>query len=364
MVDRQELSEQTANAGAGDVSERMFRHYRALFHAGYENYVPINRFDLVRSMDPFMHDTADSRYAYVEFGEPVRATILRDAPMVFFATASDISEAGVMLLVDEDQGGRSLARGANSLRVGDSLRLDLLGATRGAIDGRVVERVEELPGEARWRVVVEFFRLQSVLEFVEREPLARLPCPVRLVADDGGPVPADQLGVRVFNLLDALESSRFLLNDFIDRGAPAERRRASPAKVSRLSMDSPLEVLLDVAPHVVTIVASASALLAGGAVAYRNVQEGRLAGAQADREREVAAGQHLDNLEKYRVLRQSVVQDLERDDVNLSEPVQLSRVGEDVLKRLERNFEALAGSGVYELQVPESLTATQAEREG
>lgn len=295
---KSDLEAQASQLGVGAISDRMYRHYRSLFKEGYDHYIPINRFDVLRAAEPFGNESANSRYKYSDLSVPVRVMAVRDKPYTFLAVSTRVSDAGIALQVVDPIVGESLVKGKASLRVGELLRIDFLRGSRPSVDGQLLDRAERHPTEESWLLDVEFTQLRSVVEFVRGRPMPSDDLAVRLVAADGGPVAADVLGKRFFHLLDAIENARSLVNDVADRETVRFFERATPARIERVHMDSPLEVVLVLPVGVGLVFGVVWALVRGGPKAYQRIQDGRLSGALTKKEHALAKSIEIDNSAK------------------------------------------------------------------
>lgn len=351
-ISKQDLQNEVDQLGVGLISDRMYRHYRSLYAAGYDHYIPINRFDVLQSAQPFGNESANSRYKYSELGAPVRVTVVRDSPFTFLGVAARVSDAAVTLLVDDSTVGASLARGPGKVGPGEFLRVDFIDGSKPSVDGRLVDKPEAQPQADSWLLEVEFNRLRSVVEFTAGRAMPADVCPVRLDADDGGPVAADVLGRRLFNLLDAIENTRSLFNDVADSDARGFDDRVFPARISHVQMDSPLEVTILVPVGVVGVLGILYSILKGGPVAYKTVQDGRLSGAQARREHALAEGVELDNDLKRVIVHQAIRRELQSSGADLAPRSEPSRVFDNTLRQLMSNLDALEQESVTGLELP------------
>lgn len=359
-ISADELQAQLDQLGAGKLSDRMYRHYRALYAAGYDHYIAINRFDILQAAEPYTNESANSRYSFSELGQAVQVTVLHPEPFTFLAIATRVSDAGLSLDVTDPDVGPTLTKGAHRISPGDYLRVDFLEAQAPSANGRLVDKPERYPSGDRWLLEVEFNRLRSVVEFVQGDSLPADVCPVRLVTDDGDSVAADVLGRRLFHLLDAIENARSLLNqamstddDFADRAPPAE--------ITYVKMDSPLEVVLGVPIGVVTVVGFVWQVLKHLPVAYKQVEEGRLVGAQARTERAVAESHELDNMTK-RAAVLDVLTERAAAHGAVVNPAQIEvRRLDQTLAQLEANLLQLEYEDVEALDLPESAQVGEVE---
>jgi len=292
---REALQTEVEQLGVPHISVRMFRHYNALFSAGYDHYIPINRFDILRASEPFGNESANSRYRYSEVETPVRVTVMRDEPFTFLGIARRVSDAGIALEVTSEDVGVALTKGRARLKPGEYVRVDFLEGSQASAEGRVVDKPEPHPAGGSWLVEVEFSRLRSVVEFTAGEPMPARSINVRLLASDDGAVAADVLGRRLYFLLDAVENARAMVNEIAETESTGFEERAYPARIDRVHMDSPLEVDLQLPIGVGVTFSVVWALLKGGPRAFLMIQQARLTGAQTRKEHALARSVELDN---------------------------------------------------------------------
>jgi hypothetical protein len=351
-ISKEDLQNEVDQLGVGIISDRMYRHYRALYAAGYDHYIPINRFDILQSAEPFGNESANSRYKYADLGAAVRVTVVRDSPFTFLAVAARVSDAGVTLTVEESSIGAALSKGRQRLRPGDFLRIDFIEGPKPSVDGRLVDKPEAHPRAQSWLLDVEFNRLRSVVEFTDGTAMPVDTCPVRLAARDGGPVAADVLGRRLYHLLDAIENTRSLFNDVADHQTVGFTERVFPVRISHVQMESPLEVTILVPVGVVSVLGIAYSILKGGPVAFKTVQDGRLSGAQARRERALAESTELDNDLKRLLIRDAIRRHLASSGAELTAEADPSRLFRNTLDQLMTNLDGLGQESVTGLELP------------
>lgn len=351
------------------VSDRMFQHYRNLLNAGYDGYVSINRFDIIEGDQRLRYESAIGRYKFSEIGRAARVTVLRDDPFTFLALATRVSDAGFVLQLEDSASSQSIAKGRMALRPRDLVRVDLLEGVQSSVEARVVDKPDFNPATEVWLVDLEFTRLRSVVEFTSGEELAPESVPIRLLAADQDSVPADVLARRISLVLDALEGARTLFNDVAETQAHAYLRRASPARVSNLSMASPIEIVLVVPIGVASILASAALLANRFGVTFKTVQDGRLSGANARQRRAAARSIELDNELKVVLVQRRIREILEGDGAELDGGEEPTRSFRHAFDRLTRTIDALGEESVTSLELPAATldpleTSDEAETPG
>lgn len=244
-----ELNKKLAKVGYAPVSRRMYRHYRRLIAAGFNRYISINRFDVARASEPYENLSSNSRYRYTRTTTGVRVTFPRGRRLVeAYGTAEEIGETGLILVFDDLATVRALSAEATKPRVGDELRLELLDPPQ-QFDARVVDI--DRASKKLVTVEVEFERLQSIAEFIGREPLRTYHYEVQLVSETEPEATVDFVGRQVYNLFEIIEVTRALVNEAAEMSR--EDRYAPIPHVHQLTMKSPLYAELGVPAAVAAI---------------------------------------------------------------------------------------------------------------
>lgn len=249
-VELDEINEYLSGLGLRKVSPRMLLHYRRLHRHGYESYIPINRLDIALAGEDAWSDELRARYS--EISESFPAEITWDA-RTYPAVVESLGAASATATSDA------------SPPAGTSLVLRLI-TTGIARTGKVV-RVD--PHSGRFHIAFD--------------PYTSVP-----VAPRDSPY---QATLR-FALADEAESlaavADLMLN--LDRVLV---RSTSPegvlVRVSRLSLNTPLEILLVGGP-----------ILTGAVYLLKKVTEIRKSWYEGTKAKYEAEGIQLDNEQKRR----------------------------------------------------------------
>ncbi len=240
QLSRNDLNDQLTKAGYGPISDRTMSHYRALFDAGFDRYISINRFDVARSASRFDDLGASPRYGSQSSGEGVRLIIAK-GDQLWDATAivESVSETGAVLRFADPQ----YASGLEALKVrsSDYVYLNFLETGRSE-----TARVVEVDTATRPPILeVQFAHLISLAELSSRPTLPMVRLAFRVHSDtDTSLTTADQLARRLRLLFEFVDELRFLANDAARRADA--REYSAPPIVDRLNVASPIELTLGV----------------------------------------------------------------------------------------------------------------------
>lgn len=282
-ISLEDLNQRLTKAGHAPVSDRMYRHYRHLSAAGFNRYISINRFDVARASEPYENLSSNSRYRYTRSATGVRVTFPRGRRLVeAYGTAEEIGETGLILAFDDLGTVKALKAEATRPRVGDELRIELLDPPQ-QFDARVIDI--DKSGKKLVTIEVEFERLQSIAEFIGREPLPRARYSIQLVTEHEADFTVDFVGRQVYNLFELVEIARALVNEAADMSK--QDRYAPIPHVYQLSMKSPLYTELGM-PTIVASVLSISVAVLGVAAAYEKWRKKRLENNSLETENKVA----------------------------------------------------------------------------
>lgn len=267
---RAAINDALEQAGHNPVSDRMHRHYRQLAAAGFDRYISINRFDVSRASEPYSSLSAKSQYQYLETGAGVRVTFPRGRNLVeAFGRADRIGESGLIVTFTDSSTVEALSAKGTRPNVAEWVRVDMLDPSR-QVEGRIIE-VERT--EDQVTLEVEFDRLQSIAEYVDREPLEMSSYEFRVIAGDFDEPTVDVIGRQLYSLFELIETARSIVNEAAH--VAEGDYYASVAKVDRLSMQSPLVAVLFVPTPVAVVVGTAMPIL-GVAIGYERWRRARL----------------------------------------------------------------------------------------
>jgi hypothetical protein len=245
-IDLDDLNARLSDAGYGPVAERSLRHYRKLLDAGYTRYISINRFDVARAATPYENASANGRYDYRQADLGVNVIFAKSSSL-FEASgrATEVGEVGAMLrFVDTE-----VVKGLRKVKPqpGEMVTLRYLETGR-SMSGRVIE--VDLTSE-RALVEIEYSRLLSIADIGIGEPLPVGDARFVIRGPDDEVQTLDVVGRRLFLFFEALEGVRALSN-----AASAQQvvpTYAPPPVLKRLSVASPADLLLELAPQVTAL---------------------------------------------------------------------------------------------------------------
>lgn len=150
----------------GEIHERSLRHYGNLLRAGYDRYVSVNRFDVASASRAYENSSALGRYQYLPAHVGVRMTLARDGDLMeVIGTTERLGDVGAQLVFDNP--GDAIGLEKAKLHSNQMVRLDFLDPARSTA-ARVIE--VDISAD-RASVEVEFARLQSVVDYTNRDPL-------------------------------------------------------------------------------------------------------------------------------------------------------------------------------------------------
>jgi hypothetical protein len=246
-VSLDDLNGRLVSAGYGPIKPRTLRHYWNLSDAGYERYVPINRFDVARASEPYDASFGSSRYTYRDADTGVEV-IFAKANRMFEASgrATEVGDSSAIIRFSEPE----VIAGLRKLnpQSGSWVSVRFL-ETGKSVSGRVEET--DLISEPLL-VEIEYDRLVSLAEIGIGVPLdtgesiftLRLPN-----TSDGDTV--DLVGRRIYYFFELLEGVRSLVNA---AGAlQDESVYASPPILRRLRVASPPIIEVDLAKSVIAV---------------------------------------------------------------------------------------------------------------
>ena len=113
------------------------QHCRALLNAGYDRYVPINRFDVARAADPYEKALASSRYSYRPADVGVGVVFAKRNDLVeAYGRAIEVGDIGAVLIFEDEQ----VAAGLERLRphTGGHVTIRFLSVNR-SVTGTIIE---------------------------------------------------------------------------------------------------------------------------------------------------------------------------------------------------------------------------------
>jgi len=243
-----ELNARLVNAGYGPIKPRTFRHYQNLMDAGYERYVPINRFDVARAAEPYDATFASSRYAYRDVDTGVEVIFAKSSKMFEAAgRATEVGDSGAIIrFTDPDVIG-----GLRKLnpQPGSWMSVRFLEAGE-SVSGRLVE--SDVASEPVL-VEIEYDRLISLSDVGPGQALGTNESvfTLRLAESDEGDT-IDVVGRRIYYFFELLEGVRSLVNA-AGESQEGGATYAAPPILKRLEISSPPVVHVELAEPVIAI---------------------------------------------------------------------------------------------------------------
>lgn len=245
-ISLEELNAKLYEAGYGPVARRTFDHYRKLLAAGYTRYISINRFDVARAATPFENASASGRYDYQPADVGV-SVIFAKSSRLFEASgrAVEIGEVGAIIQFSEPEVVDGL--GKMKPQAGDMVTVRYLEAGRTA-SGRVIE--VDLKSEPTL-VEIEYARLLSIADIGvgTRLPVVNTRFVLRGPTDQAQTL--DLVGRRLFLFFEVIEGMRALSNSASAR--QPEPAYAPPPVLSRLSVASPVDLMVELVPQMASM---------------------------------------------------------------------------------------------------------------
>lgn len=238
----EEINDRLKRSGYAAVALRTYRHYQKLRRYGYDHYIPINQLD-VKTLQNLVWDASSrNRYPLVEARLPVVVRVQsEDGPVEFRGESVHISEGSLAIRIRR----KSALSFFGTRTSWKNAWVDIVFVVSGDIERAVIDAVtlDEAKGAVNLRL--SFLRLVPLEGVLPRDPLA--PTTFRIVIDRNRPTAAPLAAVveDLWWLLQALETSRAICQEVL-LSLDADKRFVLPAtRISRLTLASPLEVLLE-----------------------------------------------------------------------------------------------------------------------
>lgn len=236
-----EINARLMQRGFAPVAPRTFAHYDKLRRFGYEHYIPINQLDVKTLQNPVWDVGSRNRYPIVEARLPVRVVIHTSKESVEFPGHSiNISEGTLAIRVRR----RAALTFFGARTRWKNSPIDIIFGDTGEIERSIIDAVtlDESGGGVNLRV--SFDRLVPLEGLLEREALA--PSEFRIVVGDlGDDNPFASVVEDLWWLLQALESSRAICQEILVALDSDNKFLLPTTRIRHLSLNSPLDVLLD-----------------------------------------------------------------------------------------------------------------------
>ncbi len=241
---REDVNEALVRNGYGPISDRTFRHYHKLQRFGYDYYIPINQLDVKTLDNPFWDQAVRGRYT------PLPARL--DVVLTTVTEAGVEALSGTMVRLSDGEGVVRL--------VGDAAVQFFSSLER---KERTAELLFTDTGE---RIVCTAQRLSLDVDsqvatvrvaFTDAEAVDQLPSPpaldvVVLTYESLGPGshPMTVVVEQFYWLFQAVEGMRVVCQEILRELDPAGSVVLPPARVRRISHQSPMEIDLETAKTV------------------------------------------------------------------------------------------------------------------
>lgn len=343
-IEHDRLNQALSNAGMRTISTRTYQHYRNLHTAGYERYVSINRFDVARASRPYEGAGASSRYGFTTVGTAVRLTFPRGRRIIeAFGRSQRIGEFGVVVVFENHEVANALVR--DRPRIGESAGIDFLDPPR-HVDARIVEFEHD---ERAVRIELEFSRLESVVDYVGREPMPVSQFRIRLLPSELDINAVDIVGRQLFYFFEVIEAARAVVNEASSIGN--SDTYAEVANVVSLQRHSPLELVFAVAPIVTAVTGLAFPIL-GAAWGYQRIRLTRFDAANQEAVARInkarAEVEEVKSEVQVKILRQL------NSEFDISDDGVSQRLKSLIERDLIETTGSLAESGVNDTEITES----------
>lgn len=243
-LSRTELNKAIFVQGFNTVSQRTFLHYGRLHLAGYDRYVPINRFELARNLDISHGISALARYSYRNVD--IEAVLAFDkVPAPLECRAKQIGDVGVLMELPMTDDLAQL-RGLRP-KPGDAVSVRFAGADR-LVRGHVVDSdFGGLPA----LLELEYDEVTPLVGLLGGAESASSLMRFTLRGEYGDGLDAELASRQFHYLLQALESLRTLVNALHE---PRAGDYAAPARLRSLSIASPTEALIELGSDVARLI--------------------------------------------------------------------------------------------------------------
>jgi hypothetical protein len=206
----------------------------------------MNRFDVARSATPFENSSSSGRYGYQPADTGV-VVLFAKSSRLFEGSgrATEIGDVGAIIEFREARAAVGL--GQMKPQAGDMVSLRFLEAGRSS-NGRVIE--VDLTSDPPF-VEVEYVQLLSIAEIVTGSEPPSTSVHFVLIGSDVETQTLDLVGRRLYLLFELVEGVRAVSN--ATSTMQPEPEYAPPPILRRLSVESPADVLVALAPHLIDL---------------------------------------------------------------------------------------------------------------
>lgn len=252
-----QINARLEDLGYSPVSTRMYQHYGRLLQRGFRRYVTINRLDTM-GMEPINRDAYATNYRFEQTAVPAQLILgsgQRRVEVLGLVTA--LSEIGAEVSVTNRKSVASLAEDPPVRH--ESMVLNLLDPARtfyGTVEDSFPLSTQE------HRLDLRFATVESIVAYTGKDEFPGTQAAMVMGSADGARL--DSFSQEFAWLVEAIEVSRALANEYAS--VLRADHAAAPTRIRRLSLASPLELLLGMSIPTLQIFASAVTWLgsAGG----------------------------------------------------------------------------------------------------
>lgn len=237
-------------AGFRPVSMRTYQHYHKLFRYGYEEYLPINQLDVRTLSNPVWDAATRNRYALREVSLDIEVRLVHKKSAVRLrGFATRISDAVVVVRLE---GTAAKDVGAAKIKASDQ-RVELVFLESGEILPALIESIYAQPRQDIVTLRLGLVSTGSIEALGIRTALGTRPLWIKIEAQDESVYLSD-LVQSLYWMFQALDAARAAGDEILMELSPNDEFNLAPARVKRLSLQSPLEVeLLLAAPAILMV---------------------------------------------------------------------------------------------------------------
>lgn len=236
-----EINRRLRDQGFSPVSSRMYQHYRKLVRYGFATYLPINQLDVKTLQDPAWDAFIRGRAFPYDVNAPVIVRFQGTEEVIEFrGRTRTISDAYVVVVISGSRNIETLSSLSPILDLPGQLQFSDSGEEKWIlVDSIVIE-----PSRRSARVRLRFLSVQETSHLSGRHVL-----PDRLVRLRFAREEEPLLGSVVQQLqwaYQAVDSSRAICEELLSDMRAQKEFSLGPPRVTALSLQSPLELLVEV----------------------------------------------------------------------------------------------------------------------
>ncbi len=241
-----EVNDRLGKRGFRPVSKRMRDHYRKLIRAGFNRYIPINRFGVAKASQPYGQLSSLARYSYRKTDLPVHTHFFKAAAQLSISgrvsSTGDVGASIRFIGTDADQ--------LNKFRPSKRNIVMIEYITSSVMIPSIVVDVERT--QADIVIEVEYKSLASVAEIMGQESMSPQQTRFTLTVDTGSNNTLDIVGRRLHSFFNLLEGVRAIANE---AGQTSENTYyIGPPVVQSLSISSPMIIELTIPTQLTELV--------------------------------------------------------------------------------------------------------------